>query len=282
MTFPYKKTDSFRDIPHYEELTSPDVAAAIEKGAHIIVSTGAIEQHGAHLPLGTDVYQCVTLARMAAAVLNREGIPVLSGPVIPYGPRPLLSECPLSLPGTINISQKTMMAITEEVCRELVGQGFKVIYLLCGHAETDAILQIVAKEVSETTDASVVTLNKLIGVRGKGYRTMMKSERSQSHGGEGETSRMLVAIPNLVRMDKAESYQPNIPGDRPPEDHMPYLGGAIGRYKYPPEVFENFHGGIWGDPANASVEVGEKSFQMMTDFVCAAIRYEWKLWEKYR
>lgn len=280
MPFPYTKTDSYRDIPSYEELTWHDVDAAIKAGAHVIVSTGAVEQHGPHLPLGTDMYQCLNIAKRAAATLNSEGIPVLVGPSIPYGPVPLLSESPRAFPGTINISSSTMKALTEEICRELVGQGFRVIYLICGHAESDAILQLVAKEVSETTDASVVTLNKLIGIRNSGYREIQKSERIQSHAGEGETARMLVIIPDLVRMDKCVSYHPNIPPNQHPEDRMPYLGGAIGRYKYPPYVFENFDDGLWGDPGNATTEVGEKSFAMMNDFMCAAIRYEWNLWAR--
>lgn len=278
MTFPYPKTGSYRDIPLYEELTSPDVAAAVKAGAHVIIATGATEQHAGHLPLGTDTYQCVDIARRAAATLNSEGIPALVGPTIPYGPSAILSECPKNLPGTINISHDTLRALVNDVCRELVAQGFRVIYLLCGHAENDPVLQLVAKEVSETTDASVLTLQWLIGIQ-PGHREILRSKLPQGHAGESETSRMLVTAPHLVRMDKCASYQPDIPAGTVPHDKMPYLGGAIGRYKYPPKVFEGFEDGLWGDAGNGSAEVGEKSYGLINDWVCQAIRREYEMWK---
>ncbi|MGV6872231.1 creatininase family protein [Pseudochelatococcus sp. B33] len=277
MTLNYSGLGSHRDIPLYEELTSHDVADAAKAGAHVIVVAGATEQHGGHLPLGTDTYQGLETARRAAFDLAREGIPLLVGPAIPFGPKPFLSESPKSFPGTINLSHATARAVIEEVCRELVGHGFPVVYLLCSHAEHDPILQIVAKEISDTTDASVVTLQWLVGIQ-PGYKGMMKSERPQGHAGEGETARMLASAPHLVRLDKARSYHPHLPDTAAPHDKMPYLGGAIGRYKYPAKVFAGFEDGIWGDPQNATAEVGEKSYALINDWVCAAIRSEWQLW----
>jgi creatinine amidohydrolase len=273
----YGNASSYRDIPIFDELTSPDVSAAIAAGAHVIVPTGATEQHAGHLPLGTDTYQAVDMARRAVFDLNRGGIPVLLGPAIPFGPRPLLTESPKNFAGTINLSTSTMRALTEEVCRELVSQGFRVVYLLMGHAENDPILQLVAKEVSETTNASVLTLNFLVGIH-PGYAGIMRSEKPQSHAGEGETARMLVTAPHLVRMDKAVSYHPQLPAERAPNDTMPYLGGAIGRFKYPDAVFAGFQDGLWGDPQNATAETGERSYSMINDWLCAAIRAEWALW----
>ena len=277
MPFPYPKTDDWRAIPTFDELTSPDVAAAIRAGAHVIVPTGATEQHAGHLPLGTDTYQCIDIARRAAATLNAEGIPLLVGPAIPFGPSALLTESPKAFPGTINLSAETLRRLVDEVCRELVGQGFRVIYLVCGHAESDPVLQIVAKDVSETTAASVLTLQWLIGIQ-PGYRGVMRSERPQGHAGEGETARMLVTAPHLVRMEEAVSYHPHLPKRMAPNDKAPYLGGAIGRYKYPPAVFEGFEDGLWGDPQNGTAEVGETSYRLINDWICEAIRCEWQLW----
>ncbi len=276
MPFPYQVA-SHRDIPRYDDLTSPDVAAAIAAGAHVIIPTGATEQHAGHLPLGTDTYQSLEIARRAAFRLNREGIPLLLGPAIPFGPSALLSESPKGFPGTINLSADTLRRLVEEICRELVRQGFRVIYLVCGHAESDPVLQLVAKEISDTTEASVLTLQWLVGIQ-PGYAKVMKSERPQGHAGEGETARMLVTAPELVRMDQCRSYHPRLPQETAPHDRMPYLGGAIGRYKYPPHVFQGFEDGLWGDPQNATAETGERAYALIDDWISAAIRCEWKMW----
>ena len=277
MSFYPNSPDSHRDIPLFEELTSADVARAAEAGTHVIVVSGATEQHGAHLPLGTDTYQGIEMARRAAFRLGREGIPVLVGPAIPFGPKAFLSECPIDLPGTITLSHETLRRLTDEICRSLVAQGFRFIYLLLSHAESDPVNQIVAKEVSDTTEASVLTLSWLTGIQ-PGYKGIMRSTRPQGHAGEGEVARMLVTAPHLVRMEESRSYHPAVPPDPAPNDRMPYLGGAIGRYKYPPKVFAGFADGIWGDPANGTVEVGEASYRLVDDWLCAVIRTERAMW----
>lgn len=278
MTFYPAEIPSYRDIPLFEELTSHDVRAAAAAGAHVIIPTGATEQHGEHLPLGTDTYQGIDMARRAAFALRPEGIPVLVGPAVPFGPKAFLSEAPRDLPGTISLSHDTLKRLTDEICRELVFQGFRFIYLLCAHAESDPVNQIVAKEISDTTEASVLTLSWLTGIQ-PGYKGIMRSARPQGHAGEGEVARMLVTAPHLVRMGEGRSYHPDLPPNPAPNDRMPYLGGAIGRYKYPPHVFAGFEDGTWGDPENGSAEVGEASYRLITDWLCAAIRAEWRMWQ---
>lgn len=267
------ETDHTR-VPLFDELTAPDVATAVAADAPVIVALGATEQHGAHLPLGTDTYQGIDMCRRAAAVLARDGIPLIVGPAIPFGPPPFLSESPKALSGTINVSNDTLRAVLRDVCLSLVGHGFRRIYLLLANVESEYAMHIVAKELSETTAANVVTLNWLIGVR-PGYKGLLVSDKPQGHGGEGETARMLATAPQLVRMEKARPYHPNLPRD--PEvygDFLPYLGGAIGRYRFDRDEFPNFVDGITGDPQLATAETGEKSYALIAEWIAAAVRFD--------
>jgi creatinine amidohydrolase len=267
------ETDHTR-VPLFDEMTSPDVAAAVAANAPVILALGATEQHGAHLPLGTDTYQGLDMCRRAAAVLARDGVQLIVGPVIPFGPPPFLSESPKALPGTINVSNDTLRALLHEVCMSLVGHGFRRIYLLLANVESEYAMHIVAKEITETTEANVVTLNWLIGIR-PGYKGILVSDKPQGHGGEGETARMLATAPQLVRMDEARPYHPNLPRD--PEvygDFLPYLGGAIGRYRFDRDEFPEFIDGITGDPQLAKAETGEKSYALIAEWVASAIRFD--------
>jgi len=267
------ETDHTR-VPLFDELTSPDVAAAVAANAPVIVALGATEQHGAHLPLGTDSYQGIAICRRAAAVLAREGIPLVVGPVIPFGPPPFLSESPKALPGTIAVSNDTLRAILHDVCASLVEHGFRRIYLLLANVESEYAMHIVAKEFSETTAANVVTLNWLVGIR-PGYKGVLVSDKPQGHGGEGETARMLATAPQLVRMDEARPYHPALP--REPEVHgdfLPYLGGAIGRYRFDRDEFPNFIDGITGDPQLATAETGEKCYALIAEWIAAVMRFD--------
>jgi creatinine amidohydrolase len=258
----------------FDEMTSPEVAEAIRTGAPIMVGAGATEQHGAHLPLNSDTLQASDIAIRVARRLAAANIPFVVGPTIQFGPRPFRTESPRDFPGTINLSHATLKAVFEDVGAELIAQGFRTIYLLLANAETDPILQLVAKELSERTPAQVTTLNFLVAIR-TGYRALMKATKPQSHGGEGETCRMLATAPHLVHMDRARSYHPRLPGQPAIEgDSMPYLGGAIGRYRPPDGMFDDSFEGIWGDPGLASAEVGEKVYGLITDWIVQVVKQD--------
>ena len=259
-------------IRMYDEMTWPEVELAVRSGAHVMVPVGAIEQHGEHLPLGTDNFQGIEIARRAAERLAEEKIPLIPGPVIPFGLKPFLTETPRDYPGTISISSNTLKALLQEVCLELVRTGFRNIYLLQGHAENDAIIQTVAKEVTERTQANVLSINWLIGIRSR-YKGILTSSRPQGHGGEGETARMLASIPHLVQMKKAKRYHPHLVGGNEIEaDFLPYLGGGIGRYRPPKGMFRGLKGGITGDPQLATAETGEKVYDLITDWVVKIVK----------
>lgn len=266
-------SSDYRSVPLFDEMTSPEVGEAIRKGAPIFVSLGATEQHGAHLPLGSDTMQGIDISRRVVHRLQQEGIPAIVGPAIPFGPRPFLSETPRDYPGTINISNNTLRILLEEVCRELIGQGFRRIYLILANAESDPPMQIVAKELTETTEADIVTLNWLVGIRPH-YGKLMKATRPQGHGGEGETCRMLATAPHLVRMDKAKPWHPTVPENVPYADYLPYLGGGVGRYRMPDPYFDGFSDGITGDPQLASAEVGEKVYALVVDWITSVVKFD--------
>jgi creatinine amidohydrolase len=267
------ETDHLR-VPIFDEMTSPDIAAAVAANAPVIVPLGATEQHGAHLPLGTDTYQGLDMCRRAAALLAREGQPLIVGPAIPFGPPPFLSESPKALSGTINISNDTLRALLHDVCRSLIGHGFRRIYLLLANVESEYAMHIVAKELTETTPANIVTLNWLIGIR-PGYKGVLVSDKPQGHGGEGETARMLASAPHLVRMKEARPYHPNLP--REPKvygDFLPYLGGAVGRYRFDRDEFPNFVDGITGDPELSTAETGEESYALIAGWIAEVVRFD--------
>ena len=153
-----------RRVPLFEERTWPDIAAAVAADAPVIVPMGATEQHGGHLPLGADTMQGVDMCRRASAVLAREGVPLLVGPAIPFGPLPFLSESPKDFPGTIVVSNDTLRMLTRDVCVSLIAHGFRRIYLLLANVESEYAMHIVAKELTEGEGWRVIVENRPGGV----------------------------------------------------------------------------------------------------------------------
>ena len=86
-----------------EKLTWMDCQAALEKTDTIIIPVGAVEQHGPHLPLGTDWIHAEYASLKAA-----ERCGVIAGPTIKIG----VSENHLDFPGTISFKPQTLILIT--------------------------------------------------------------------------------------------------------------------------------------------------------------------------
>lgn len=109
-----------------EEMTWPMVKRALEEGYKtVIVPVGSIEQHGPHLPIGTDAYFGDCLGLRVAEKLGK----TLVAPTL----RPGCSEYHMDFPGTITLSTETLMHVLRDVCVSLDRHGFENILLLPTH-----------------------------------------------------------------------------------------------------------------------------------------------------
>lgn len=113
------------------EMTWPEVEAAIRRGAGVVLPVGSTEQHGHHLPLATDAILPTELALAVAGPLD-----LLVAPAVTYGYRSRpLSGGGQGFVGTTSLRATTLIALVEDVLRELIRQGFKRIVLLNWHME---------------------------------------------------------------------------------------------------------------------------------------------------
>lgn len=123
------------------ELTRAAVAARAEH-AVAVVPVGACEQHGPHLPLGTDLFVVEHVAVRAAERLA--GSPdVLVAPPVPYG----FSPYHLPLGPTVTLRTATLQAILRDVCESLIRSGFRRIFVLNGHGGNAELVTVVIREV---------------------------------------------------------------------------------------------------------------------------------------
>ena len=180
------------------EMSGPDVQAMLKQTDVILIPFGAIEDHGAHLPLGTDIYEAREICRRTAIRLQTQNCPVVIGPVIPFG----TSSFHLGFPGTISITASTLLTLTKEVCLSLYKGGFRKFVLVHGHDGNLPTMMVAAQDIVDaTTDATAVVLNWMVALS-KVYHTIQRSKKGESHGGEGETSRLLVTHPELTHPEK--------------------------------------------------------------------------------
>ena len=252
--------------PTLDEMTGPEVEAALKQTDVLLLPVGATEAHGAHLPLGTDSFEARENCRRAALRLEALGCPVVIGPVIPFG----TSSFHLGFAGTISLSSHTMINLLTEVCLGLHESGFRKFALVHGHDGNLPVMMVAAQDlVDKTAEAQAMVLNWLTPLS-KVYHKIQTSKNLEGHGGEGETARILVTHPQLVRIDRAIKHHVP-PGEmrkiQGPE-HIKTGGGvfyATRRYK------DHTPYGHIGDPALASEVSGNMGYDVIAEWLARVI-----------
>ncbi len=214
-----------------DHLTMPQFEEALRRTRTIIQPIGAVEEHGPHLPLGTDTLQVQAVARQAA---EKSG--AIAAPPIPYG----VCRSTRDHPGTIGISTTVLRALVIDLGRDFYRQGLRNFIFISGHAGKTHLMTILdaGEELLETLpDARIAVVSEYNEILREG-RDIIETE-DDSHAGEVETSRLLFLHPDLVRGTAPEEY-PGFPPHILVRDKRRY-----------------WKGGVWGNPGRASAEKGE-------------------------
>ena len=109
------------------EMTREQIAS-VAPDSVAVLPTAAIEQHGPHMPIGTDTLLCGTVAQRAAELAQSESL-VLVAPVLCYGN----SHHHRPFAGTLSLTSHTYMAAVVDVLEGLVLSGFRKLVVLNGH-----------------------------------------------------------------------------------------------------------------------------------------------------
>lgn len=252
-----------------EEMTWKEVADKLKKTKTVLIPVGSIEAHGPHLPLATDAWTGVEMVKRAAVQLEKKGLCVVAGPVIPFG------VCPywLDFPGSLNFKQETVMSIIKDMCSSLYQHGFRIFYLVLAHGGNFGAMQVAAQDLCiELEDARVVVVNWLPYMIENGP-SLLSSQKPEDHAGEDETSLMLVTAPEFVRMDCAREFYPEKLRSEISYDEQPVYGGGVGRpMAHAKRDYSEL--ALIGNPKLASEETGEKYYQMLVDWICTIIEQD--------
>ncbi|MBV8816964.1 MAG: creatininase family protein, partial [Acidobacteriaceae bacterium] len=130
----------------YEEFTWPEIREAVAGQRVAVLPVGTIEQHGPHLPLVTDVMTAAEMSRRAVAEIPDEAVLL---PAVQYA----FNEHHLDFPGTIAIAPDTFIAYVTDIGRSLAHHGFRKILLVNGHGSNVPFLDIVARNITNHTEA---------------------------------------------------------------------------------------------------------------------------------
>ena len=181
----------------------PDIAGTGPARWIAVLPLAATEQHGPHLPVGTDVMIAQAyLARVRE--LLPENIPATFLPVQPVG----ISTEHIGYPGTLTlpteVALKTWMAIGESVARA----GIKKLVMVTSHGGNSAAMTLVAQDLRAQHRLLVVTTGWSRFATPEGLFPA-EELRHGIHGGAVETSIMLARYRQHVRSEAIADFRSN-------------------------------------------------------------------------
>ncbi|MGQ9905224.1 MAG: creatininase family protein [Anaerolineae bacterium] len=173
----------------FEYLTSEELKPFIERKALIIMGIGAIEEHGAHLPTGTDWFITQRFTDDLAVYLKAHSqTPFLTLPAIWTGYSATLMQ---AWPGAIRMATRTVMDMMRQIIGSLCEMGFDKFLILNSHRHHAELLPVVAREVADDHGVFPVVVN-FLSLGAREYNVARTGPAGASiHGGEDETSVML-------------------------------------------------------------------------------------------
>src|SRR5947209_7459226 len=187
---------------HWSELTGPDIRATDMARVIAVLPFAAIEQHGPHLPLGTDMF---IMEGYLARVLQRlpAGLPVLFLPVQAIG----TSQEHSAFAGTLSLTDEAALRGWAALGDGIAPTGCRKLVLLNSHGGNSALIDRLALDLRVRLNMLAVTASWSRFGYPDGLFSMQELAHG-IHGGEVETSLMRAFRPDLVRVDKAENFVP--------------------------------------------------------------------------
>ena len=188
--------------------------AALDKARTVVILTGGIlEQHGPHLPSGTDTYMNEWWAHsLAEAIARRPGWKVILFPTIPLGTSGAnVLGGKFAFPGTYTVRPETLRAAFMDLSSELGQQGFRWIFVMHNHGSPlhNLMLDQAGDYFHDSYGGRMINLPGLLS--GPSPRPLRTPEANKEdgefevHAGMSETSRMLFLRPDLVPADYAQA-----------------------------------------------------------------------------
>ncbi|MEW1955387.1 creatininase [Terrabacter sp. NPDC080008] len=246
-----------------EELDAFTYRERIARGAPVVVPVGAIEQHGPHLPMNTDVVLAQAMSRRLAEAVDG----IVAAPVV-YGYKSQQrSGGGNHLGGTTSLDATTVISIARTLTLEFARHGARQVVFLNGHFENYQFLyegaeQATAQLAQRGEDVSALLLSYWDFVDDDTIEQIYRGSFpgwDVEHGGVLETSLMLHLHPELVHLDRVIDLPP---ARLPRYDRLPVR----------PELTPG--SGCLSSAASASPEAGHLLLERTSSALAAAIREE--------
>ena len=239
-----------------ERLAQPVAARLLAASGAAVLAVGSVEQHGGHLPLGTDAFAAQSIAERVAFRLDTVVAPLGPVGVAPYH---------LPWPGSLSLSPSTLTAVLVDVCAALGQAGVSRIVLVNWHEGNSPTLRLAAAEAQQRHGLSILIAETHVITH-----SLYPDEMEFTHAGSMETAAVLAYEPGLVHLEHSVKASDLASGETAHELFRQ-------RDVYP--VLQDFHDiaptGWYGRPERAEAGRAEEIAEAVADHVVRRVREIW-------
>ena len=239
----------------WEELSVAEIEALNRDDTVLLLPLGSVEQHGRHLPLGTD--------SMLASAVSLEAAKRMSGrvAVLPppwYG----FSQHHMRFAGTVSLRAETMTSLVEDIAHCIIAHGFRRLVLVNGHGGNAGLVDVLSAKLGYQFygRARVAGLTYFQLAQDRIAKLRLSSVGGMGHACEFETAMMQHVRPDLVVMERAKVTYPNTGSAYVSTDLL--SGSRVQTYNDFGDLSES---GTLGDPSLANPEAGARFHRAVTE-----------------
>ena len=243
----------------FAHLTWEEVRDLDRTKAVAILPVGAVEAHGPHLPLATDVIIAETMARAAGARLAARGYDAVLLPPLAY----TTAEFAAEFPGTVSLRPATVTAVLVDLARSLARHGFRVLAVANAHLDPGHLAAIEAAAAQNRGEKSARIVCPDVTRKPWAPRLTEEFRSGACHAGRYETSIVMAARSELVH----ESIRRSLPAN-PRSLSVAIRSGQTS--------FEAAGGprAYFGSPAEADVDEGARTIEILGGILEEAVLTE--------
>lgn len=243
------------NVLRWADLTWTEIAALDRARAVALLPVGAVEAHGPHLPLATDVVIAEAMAAAAARRLAGRGWTALLLPPLAYAAAPFAA----AFPGTLSVRPETVSALLEDIAAGLAGCGVPLLALANAHLDPAHLASLHAAAAAIRGEGRIAVAFPDLTRRPWALRLTPEFQSGACHAGQFEGSVVLAAAPELVR----EEVRRHLPANPASISRAIRAGKASFHEAGGPEAY-------FGDPAAATADEGRATIEVLGEILAEA------------
>ncbi|WP_166823352.1 creatininase family protein [Thalassoroseus pseudoceratinae] len=237
----------------YMEMTATQLAKVDRQETLVIVPIAAVEQHGPHMPVGTDTVLCTAVAEAAEQELPSQ---VLVTPTVWLG----ASSHHLRFGATLDADLDTHITVLCDIAVSLLDDGFTRVLFLNGHGGNVDPMRVAARKLQPMYQNAVIAAGSYWDVAVAEREQLLKGDHKfVGHACEFETALMLHVRPELVDKQFCSNAGELVPSE-------------VGDIFVSRDMTQRTQAGFTGRPDLATAETGEKLFQAIVTNLEATIQ----------